>query len=290
MRRIREFGILKWLVFPSMSLTLAGCVAWFNIVVFGLRDGAFYIAAVAIIALFSIAINKYVGAENSRLAVAAFVFEVLLILVLGANAIYSLSIQREMSVARLAETNQKETITEIGKLRGSRTQRAALEKIDKPVTSQSVFARHERALLWVMAGELLAYVLAAFTLYALSHLVRNPEPVDDEFPHELEVKNRLPAKRDNFTAQSDSERQSLILSQKKERLSRSDPDRKDALKRLRDHLKAISFQHPHRWFKADLVRGGVTIRLFKRDHGHEISIAETTQSDKLRAAINQPDF
>ena len=42
--------------------------------------------------------------------------------------------------------------------------------------------------------------------------------------------------------------------------------------------------------KCDLVRGGVTIRMFKRDHGHEIAIAETTQSDRLLAAVDRPDF
>src|SRR5689334_16945857 len=68
----------------------------------------------------------------------------------------------------------------------------------------------------------------------------------EEFPHETDA----------------NERQSLSLSQKRERLSLSDPDRKDALKRLREHLKAVAFYHPNRWFKADLVRGGVTIRLF----------------------------
>jgi hypothetical protein len=30
--------------------------------------------------------------------------------------------------------------------------------------------------------------------------------------------------------------------------------------------------------------------MFKRDHGHEIVIAETTQSDKLLAAVDRPDF
>jgi hypothetical protein len=34
----------------------------------------------------------------------------------------------------------------------------------------------------------------------------------------------------------------------------------------------------------------VTIRLFERQHGHEIAIAQTTQSDKLLAAVNRPDF
>jgi hypothetical protein len=100
----------------------------------------------------------------------------------------------------------------------------------------------------------------------------------------------ISARRGNFTPKSDNERQSLSLSQKSERLSLSDPDRKDALKRLREHLKQIAFYHPNRWFKADLVRGGVTIRLFERQHGHEIALSQTTQSDKLLAAVERPDF
>ncbi len=39
-----------------------------------------------------------------------------------------------------------------------------------------------------------------------------------------------------------------------------------------------------------MVRGGVTIRMFKRDHGHEIMIATTDQSDKLLAAVDRPDL
>ena len=66
--------------------------------------------------------------------------------------------------------------------------------------------------------------------------------------------------------------------------------RKEALKILREHLKQIAFYHPGVWFKADLVRGGVTIRLFKKDHGHEIMVARTDQSDKLLAAVERPDF
>jgi hypothetical protein len=110
------------------------------------------------------------------------------------------------------------------------------------------------------------------------------------FPDEIEVENRSRARRENFTPKSDSERQSLILSQKQSRVSLEDGVRKDALKRLREHLKQIAFYHPNRWFKADLVRGGVTIRLFERQHGHEICLSQTTQSDKLLAAVDRPDF
>ncbi len=59
---------------------------------------------------------------------------------------------------------------------------------------------------------------------------------------------------------------------------------------LREHLKEIAFYHPGVWFKADLIRGGVTIRLLKKDHGHEIAVGKTDQSDKLLAAVNRPDF
>jgi len=34
----------------------------------------------------------------------------------------------------------------------------------------------------------------------------------------------------------------------------------------------------------------VTIRLFKKDHGHEIMVARTDQSDKLLAAVERPHF
>src|SRR5262249_33063925 len=34
---------------------------------------------------------------------------------------------------------------------------------------------------------------------------------------------------------------------------------KDALAVLRDHLKVIAFHYPGRWFKADLIEGGVLI-------------------------------
>ncbi len=130
-------------------------------------------------------------------------------------------------------------------------------------------------------GEL---ALAIFTLIFIrvrSSLTNAPRADDvqtsvpgEEFPDEIDA----------------DERQSLILSQKKERLSLSDPDRKAALKKLRKHLSAIAFHNPKRWFKSDLVRGGVRIRLFERQHGHEISIAETTQSDKLLQSVDRPDF
>ena len=59
---------------------------------------------------------------------------------------------------------------------------------------------------------------------------------------------------------------------------------------LRHHLRVIAFHYPNRWFKSDLIDGGVWIRMCERRAGREVTIAKTKQSDKLFAAINRPDF
>jgi hypothetical protein len=59
---------------------------------------------------------------------------------------------------------------------------------------------------------------------------------------------------------------------------------------LRHHLRVIAFHCPNRWFKCDLIDGGVWIRMCERRAGREVTIAKTKQSNKLFAAINRPDF
>src|SRR5262249_4863910 len=90
MSKRKELSVLKWLVVPSLSLTLGAIIAYVNVSVFG-GDGWIYTGIVAVIVAFSIAINKYVSSPSSRLAVAAFCFEILLSLALLANAAYCLS-------------------------------------------------------------------------------------------------------------------------------------------------------------------------------------------------------
>ncbi len=190
MRR-KEFSILKWIIFPANSVILAAIIAYFNVTIFGLRDGLPYSVIVGMIGLFSIVIVKYAESENRSLARAAFVFEIVLTAALIVNACYSVSVQRKMSVARMGEANQKETIDEISKLRGSKTQQKALDKIDKHETAQTVFAGVEDVLFWIMACELALYGLSAFTLFALAKLIEGEEsktqPKAENFPAEIEV-------------------------------------------------------------------------------------------------------
>ena len=62
------------------------------------------------------------------------------------------------------------------------------------------------------------------------------------------------------------------------------------LKMLRECLREIALDYPMKWFRADLIEGGVLIRMFTRQKGREITIAQTRQSDKLLTCVNRPDF
>src|SRR5262249_43559694 len=46
MSKRKPFSILKWLIFPSLTLALASTIAWFNLSMFGWKDGAVYIGVV----------------------------------------------------------------------------------------------------------------------------------------------------------------------------------------------------------------------------------------------------
>ena len=307
MTKRKPFSILKWLVFPSLTLALAATIAWFNLRTFGFEDGAIYVAVIAAITAFSIAINKYVkladddDPTNDSLALAAFVFEIILTLALAVNAAYSLSVQREMSVARQIETKQGQNLESVSKMKSKAAQREATKMLREQGrdsrNSQVIFAQYERPLFWIMIGELLAYGVAAFTLLAVASLrrghagksapsrtldLRQNRPESD-FPEELDVDYRPNPKKPAL----------LRLSQDLRPVATHVATnwRELALERLREHLGVIASYYPGRWFAADLRgAGGVWIRMKERKLGVEVTVAKTKQSDKLLHAINRPDF
>jgi hypothetical protein len=66
--------------------------------------------------------------------------------------------------------------------------------------------------------------------------------------------------------------------------------RMPALKELREHLRQIAFYIPNRFFKADLIQGGVSIRLCCKLLGADVTVKTTRQSNKLLDAVDRPDF
>lgn len=284
----KEFSILKWIVFPANSIVLAAIIAYFNITVFGLRDGLPYSIIVGMIGLFSIVIVRYAESENRSLARAAFVFEIILTVALIINAVYSVSVQRKMSVAKMAETNQKETIGEISKLKGSRTQREALKKIDKQETAQTVFTGVENILFWIMAAELALYGLSAFTLFALAKLIGDDSETESktktvterdfiampassdlprQWPQEIDAEKRALIERGNCRQNPPEFRQGV--------LSVGEPENSQGVNRrdlmiLRRSLRDVAHYLPKQGFKADKSGDGVIVRHFSYDNEEKV--------------------
>jgi len=294
MKQRKPFSILKWLVFPSLTLALAATIAWFNVRAFGWEDGAVYLGVVAAITLFSIAINKYVklidddDPTNDRLAVTAFVFEIILTVALIINAAYSLSVQREMSVARQREATQGKNLETVTKLRSRGAQREATRMLREQGkdsrNSQVIFAENERPLFWIMVGELLAYGVAAFSLLAVSSLTGRKTAFRSA-PQSLRID-----RGEDFPDEVDADAALRPSRQPRGNFATVATDGK-AIETLKEHLRAVAFTHPGRWYKVDPVQGGVIIRLMGREKGRpERTIAQTRQSNKILAAVSRPDF
>jgi len=273
----KEFSILKWIVFPANSVILAAIIAYFNVTVFGLRDGLPYSIIVGMIGLFSIVIVKYAESENKSLARAAFVFEIVLTAALIVNACYSVSVQRRMSVAKMAETSQADTIDKISKLKGSRTQREALKVVDKPQSAQSIFVSVEDILFWIMACELALYGLSAFTLFALAKLIdgSRSEPEAEEFPDSLDVEKRSPVRHPELTRKTTTRGDAIDDTRSQQKTTY------DGLRRLRESLKLIAFENPPGHFKVDLRPDYLLIRAMESDHGDE----RTTHSVRAKLSL-----
>jgi len=108
---------------------------------------------------------------------------------------------------------------------------------------------------------------------------------DDIFPSELDASEHEAQRNPAFRQerQADTKIATTVAT------SATD-ERLPALNALRHHLRVIAFHYPNRWFKCDLIDGGVWIRMCERRAGREVTIAKTRQSDKIFSAIIRPDF
>lgn len=69
----------------------------------------------------------------------------------------------------------------------------------------------------------------------------------------------------------------------------TDP-RKRSLDALRETLRDIAEENPGRFFKADLIDGGVAIRICRKERGRDVTIKTTHQSNKILDAVDRPGF
>jgi hypothetical protein len=154
-----------------------------------------------------------------------------------------------------------------------------LEKPKAPDESSAAFLSRWDA--WIRAANFGELILAAITLI----YIRNRSA---KFNAQSAPERILPVA--TMSLRGASVKPALKAnSAQKATLVATDP-RQEALYALRDHLRVISSGLYGRFFKADLIDGGVSIRLCKKVLGADKTIAKTRQSDKLLAAVDRPDF
>lgn len=169
---------------------------------------------------------------------------------------------------------------------GLSTSTVELERPTRPDESSAQFlSRWDSSIRLANLAEL---ILAAVTLiYIRVRSSKTNSPVENFgniFPKISTGVYRSPLSTPAFDRNTKSDRDTTVVH------FGDSFDRKKARRKLLDHLGVISSYHPGKWFKADLVEGGIHIRMCARVNTIEETIADTRQSDKLLMAVDRPDF
>lgn len=164
----KDFSVLKWFIFPAITVGLAAGIAYFNINLFGLGGSVLYLIALAVVNAVSLVLLNFSGSPKRPVRIAAFTFEGLLIAALLINIAYSLGAQRDLSLVRQAGADRAAEIEQISKLRGGRAQREALKTTSAVVDVRTAFGSFEAVLFYVMVAELGLSLGGLFLVYGLA--------------------------------------------------------------------------------------------------------------------------
>lgn len=158
-----------------------------------------------------------------------------------------------------------------GQVGGLSTSPIELEKPEKPKESSTDFLT--RWDLWVRLANFGELALAAITFIYIrnrsaKYNARSVVDVDEPFPAELDIENRAPARRENFTKKKETAKKHASFSF-------------EGLKLLREALRDISFRLPGLSFKSYVRGDAVWILMVASRHGTQ----ETTHSAKAKLSI-----
>jgi hypothetical protein len=132
---------------------------------------------------------------------------------------------------------------------------------DPPADSSAGYlTRWDSAIRLANFGELALAILTLIFIRVWSSLTNSPHEIEEEFPPELEVENRLPVQREKFSPKKDSAKT-------------HESSTFEGLKRLREALRVISFRLPKRSFKAYVKDDAVWIRMMKARFGTQETVA-----------------
>jgi len=189
---VQEFGVMKWLLMVALTATLCTITSYFNLRVFGAEDGLPYVFAVACIGAGTLVNAHYLGSRHKGMRYTAYIFELLLSIVLIVSAAYAMSGLRELSLAKQVNQDQNAAIRDIKDLKSKSAQKSGMEmvaaKYSKSQDVQAIFTKYDRPLFYLLIIELSAFGLSIFTMIGIAFLPdRDGDGVPDIFQSKKEA-------------------------------------------------------------------------------------------------------
>jgi len=165
----KDFSVLKWFVFPVVTIALSAVVLYFNVQAFG-WDSLPYFIALGSVLIASLVLCYFTGHRRRGVRIAAFAFECVMWIVLIGNAAYSFSAQRDFAIARQAGQARKDTIAEIVKLKSGRAQRDAIGQLGdaSAMDAMAIFGKVEWSLRAFMIAELVSSLGGVLFVFGLT--------------------------------------------------------------------------------------------------------------------------
>ena len=164
----KDFSILKWLIFPAVTIGLTIGIAIFNVRTFGWAGSFLYLIALGVVNAISFVMIHFTGFTKRPVRFSAYIFEGLLILALLINVSYSLSAQRDLSLVAQAGESHEKQLEQVSKLKSGRAQAAAIGQLSNVVDIRTAFGQFDAVLFWVMVSELGLSLGGLFTVYGLA--------------------------------------------------------------------------------------------------------------------------
>src|SRR6266508_3978121 len=280
----------KWRFWFPTLLGLTALNAVMTAMIFG-QDGAqkyigsIVVLAGAVLCWLALGLLHYSDSEDRLLAIGVAVFDSVTLLFVAAHFSFLLWCQGHLWTLRAAGEKYRQDMATYNahwprrnKVSGSGSEikfQASLTPMEIPPPPKEL-AEASAAFLskwdsWIRLtgfGELGLSIVTLIFVRTRTAARNRIAPLEDEFPDELGVENRVPMKREKFSPKKDITKTYMSFNS-------------EGLKRLRGALRDISFRLHKLSFKVDVQDDVVWIRMMKANQGTQ----ETVSSAKAKLSI-----
>ena len=153
----KEFSVMKWLIFPPVSLALAVAVSYVSVGLFDWEGSIPYLLSSGVVFLIALVLTHYTSSIRKAVRLSAFIWKGLAWASLTLSLVYSISIQREVQGAKITEAGQTEYVKAVASLKSGKAQRDAMSGRGQSADAKStadLYKEAEKYLFWILLAEI----------------------------------------------------------------------------------------------------------------------------------------